>query len=421
MLSLEAAVTSYYLTSGDFNGLSARSCVPEHADSLPSLKAMLAPLVESGRIALNFGTVHVNLHIRAFPDLPPKDQLELLENASDLSFVLYPTPVTLKESVNPADYNGRPFSLRLAQGDPQLAYVSFELAVLDHYRRDPRYRFWTDDVQATLGVGDEAYMSKDFPEKHKVLIQHFGFSFAEDDTRAVAVFLADLDGLTAEHQQVWNAMALEGEYKLHPDYYKAAIAGDWGLRISLREAFMAELRTINAMCQAIGWAPLFREIPDEAPQALSFLLRPTRHEYGEFLLTADKLLSDNINKEFFPDDIERATKHPQEDGTVEVRAKGTIALLQEWLASEFRLKDDPQVLDDMFRGLREIRKLRQLPAHSLKPNEYDVTLFEEQRLLFRRAYGSLRTLRMILANHPLAGPSEAELDPRVYKGEIWSR
>lgn len=420
MTALETAVVDYYLTSGDFNGLPARTCVPEHAATLDSLKEALVPLIEGNRLAINFGTVHVNPHIRAFPDLPSGDQLKLLSEATDLNFVLYPTPKALTERVNPADYNGRPFSLRLALGEPQLSYVSFDLAVLDHYRRDPRYRFWTDDVQATLSIGDDAFMSEAFPEKHKILIQHFGFSFAEDHSRAVAVFLTDLDGLTAEHQQVWNAMSLEGDYKLHPDYYKSAIEGDWGLRISLREAFMAELRTINAMCDAIGWEPLFREIPDEAPQALSFLLRPTRHEFGEFLLTADKLLSDNINKDFFPPDVERESMHPRKDGTVEVKAKGTIVLLEEWVASKFRLRDDPKILDDMFRGLREIRKLRQLPAHSLKPNEYDAALFEEQRQLFHRAYSSLRTLRMVIANHPKAGPVEAELDSRVYKGEIWS-
>jgi hypothetical protein len=418
--SLETAVTNYYLTSGDFNGLHARLCIPEHADSLESLKAALIPLIESGRLAANFGTVHANPHIRAFLDLPPAEQVKLLSDATTFNFVLYPTPAVLKEQVDPADYAGRPFSLRLALGDPQLSYVSFDLAILDHYRRDPRYRFWTDDVQATLSIGDESYTSVNFPEKHKILIQHFGFSFAEDDTRAVAVFLTDLDGLTAEHQQLWNAMALEGEYKLHPDYYRAAIEGDWGLRISLREAFMAELRTINAMCTAIGWKPLFREIPEETPQGLSFLLRPTRHEFGEFLMTADKLLSDNINKDFFPPDIARDTRQPQDDGSIEVKAKGTIALLEEWVATKFRLRDDPKVLEDLFRGLREVRKLRQLPAHSLKPNEYDPTLFEEQRQLFQRAYSSLRTLRMILANHPMAGPAEAGLDSRVYKGEIWS-
>jgi len=416
---LVADVTEYYLDSGDFNGLPASAILTKHGLSLDKLRASLIQLVQSEALSLNFGTVHVNPHIRAFSDISIAEQLDLLAKATDPQFVVYPTPRTLGDYVNAADFEGSPFRLRLARGEPQLSFVSFDLAVLDSYRRDPRYRFWTDDIQARLSIGDEAYQSAEFPEKHKVLLQHFGFSYDPDGVRAVAVFLRDLAGLTPEHQQIWNAWTVNGDYKFHPDYYKSAILADWGLGISLRDAFIVELLTINKMCAVIGWEPLFREIPKETPPALSFLLRPTGQEFGEFVLIADKLLSENINKDFFPKDITRDTKEIQADGTVILKPKGTLMMLEEWVRKYFRLKDDPKVLDDLFLALREVRRLRQQPAHSLKPNEYDNSFFREQRELFSRAYNALRILRMMMANHPATAPVTKAMDRRVYDGTIW--
>jgi len=410
---------AHYLESGDFNGLPANEMIDDGVADRASLLELLRPLIKQDLLAVNFGDRHPNPFIRAFPDQPPEDQLAKLETLKRNYFVLYPTPSLLKERVKPSDYEGRPFTLRLALGAPQLEYVSFDLSVIDHYRRDPRYRLWSNDVAATLSVCDDAYESSTFPEKHKVMIQHFGFSYDEDLRRAVAVFLTDLDGLSPEHQQIWYAYLLSGDFILHPDYYRAAILGEWEEKASLRDAFAEELKTINAMCSAIGWPNLFRNADEESPKELAFLIRPTVDEFNTFVQTLDKLLSDNINCNFFPKSIAREVESVRTDGKIEVKPRGTIQMLEEWLQTNFRLRD-PSLLSQSLKTLREVRKLRSIPAHTKVQDFFDETLFEKQRQLFVRSYDALRSIRLILQIHPLAAPVREKMNRRVYNGEIWS-
>lgn len=413
------AVVRHYLESGDFNGLPAHALIEDRVVALDELKHLLRALIERGMLSLNFGDVHPNPHIRALPDRPVEGQLAKLGAARDGRFVIYPTVSTLEARLDRNAYVGRPFSLRLALGAPQLEFASFDLAVIDHYRRDPRFHFWTNDVQATLSIGDDAYLNPAFPEKHKVLIQDFGFSYTPEFRRAAAVFLTDLDHLTPEHQQLWATFEVQGDYKLHPDFWRAAIMGDWELKASLRDAFVEELRVINAMCEAIGWRPLFRNTYTEPPRELAFLIRPTVNEFNEFVHVLDKLLSENINVAFFPAKIVREVEEQREDGKVVVKPRGSIAMLDEWLHSAFRTPD-PGPLDDMLATFRKIRKLRQKPAHAINPDAYDEELFEQQRQLFVRAYDAVRTLRLILQNQPQARTIAEEMDERVRKGDIWS-
>ena len=416
---LIAEVVKYYLDSGDFNGLPAYGLVGDSVPDLATLKGLLRPLVERGALSVNFGDVHPNPHIRALADRRLENQLANIDAAADDHFVIYPTAATLEPRVDRDGYVGRPFSLRIALGAPQLEIASFDLAVIDHYRRDPRYDLWTNDVQATLSVNDEAFLDPQFPEKHKVLIQSFGFSYTPDLRRAVAVFLTDLDGLTPEHQQIWAAFEVDGDYKMHPDFWRAAIMGDWEIKASLRDAFVEELRVINAMCVAIGWQPLFRNAFEAPPRELALLIRPTIAEYNDFVLVLDKLLSDNISVAFFPPTIAREQEEERDDGKIVVKPRGSLAMLDDWLHRSFRTPD-PKPLEEMLATFREIRKLRQKPAHALNPDAYDDKLFESQRQLFVRAYDSLRTLRLMLQNHPRAQGVADEMDERVRKGEIWS-
>lgn len=413
------AIVKYYLKSGDFNGLPAYALVGHAISDLATLKGLLRPLVEQEILSVNFGDVHPNPHIRALPDRAIGIQLTSIDATEDDRVVIYPTAGALEARVNRDEYIGRPFSLKIALGAAQLEVASFDLAVIDHYRRDPRYDLWTNDVQATLSITDEAFLDPEFPEKHKVLIQSFGFSYTPEHRRAVAVFLTDLDRLTPEHQQIWAAFEVHGDYKMHPDFWRAAIAGDWELRASLRDAFVEELRVINAICAAIGWPPLFRNAFDKPPRELAFLIRPTVAEYNEFVLVLDKLLSDNINLGFFPPNVPREQEQERADGKIIVKPRGSLAMLDDWLRKSFRTPD-PKPLDEMLATLREVRRLRQKPAHALNADAYDDKLFEVQRQLFVRTYDALRTLRLILQNHPRARAVVEEMDERVRKGDIWS-
>lgn len=251
------------------------------------------------------------------------------------------------------------------------------------------------------------------------MLQHFGFSFDATFRRAVAVFLRDLSGLTPEHQQVWAAFLVEGDFKLHPDFYRAALLGDWGQKTSLCEAFLEEIRVINAMCEAIGWLPLFRQTLDVPPSDLAFLFLPTARAFNTFVHTLDKLMSENINQDFFPSKIPREIKVSRADGSVEVQHRGTIQLLEDWLQQSFRTQDTSP-LDDCLGTFRRVRKLRQKPAHALVEDTYDEALFKEQRDLFEAAYTAVRTLRLMFQNHPAARKAADEMNEQVRNGEIWT-
>ncbi len=415
---LLTAIVKQYLTSGDYNGLPGYVATTTLPAPVDEVKTALAHLISDGKASVLFGDRHPNPHIRAFDDEPVSDQLDKLAKLSGEYFVMYPTAPVLANAVDRSQYTGRPYSLSLALGKPQLDFASFDPIVLDGYRRDPRYHFRSDDIQGSLSIGDEAYESSTFPEKHKILLQSFAFSFNDQLERAVAVFYTDLDRLSSEHQQIWAARELSGEFHMHPDAYRALVLGDWNLKISLGDALVEEIRTINRMCELIGWRPLFRQA-FERPKELGFLLRPTRRELNDFILLLDKMLSDNINGDFFPASIPRTTESPRADGKIVVQQRGTIALLEEWLNTAVRIPD-PGPKEDMLRELREIRKLRQKPAHAVDDDAYDPELFTEQRRLFLNAYDVVRTLRLLLSNHPKARPALTEMNEQVRVGEIWS-
>ena len=69
-----------------------------------------------------------------------------------------------------------------------------------------------------------------------------------------------------------------------------------------------------------------------------------------------------------------------------------------------------------FKPFREVRNLRQKPAHSVSSNKYDKTLFKEQDNLINRAYESVRTIRLIFANHPKV--RDYKVDDWLFEGKI---
>lgn len=81
--------------------------------------------------------------------------------------------------------------------------------------------------------------------------------------------------------------------------------------------------------------------------------------------------------------------------------KGTIRLLEEWLAAQYK-PADRQPIDEMFMTLKMIRKMRQHPAHAVDENVFDQTYIEQQRQLVIAAYEAVNTLRQVFSHHPQA-------------------
>lgn len=390
-------IVEHYLGSPDFNGLA-----PEHLEiRKPSLRKVVRELVIAGDVTINFGDGHPNPHIQAFEPESIEKQVEKLSTKGLAGACLYPSRASLSRTVDVQSFLDRPFTMRLALGEPQLTFKVFDIAVLEAYRNDPRYYYQTDDVSGWISVRDSNDDSTSMREADSILLETFGFAYDDELNRAVAVFLRYLADLTPEHQQIWRARELSGDYRLHPDYYRSSILGDFYERVSIFEALLEEMRQINSMCAIMGRPRLFKNVPAEMerPARLSFLIRPTLLEFQAFVLTLDKMLSDNVDIGFFLPDVALEREEVRKDGHTVTRRKGSWEILDEWIAKRIRLNDSEPVTE-MLTTLRELRRLRQRPAHASDADVFDQSYFKQQRELVARVYGAVRTLRLLLSNHP---------------------
>ncbi len=253
----------------------------------------------------------------------------------------------------------------------------------------------------------------------QVLLQTFGFAHDEYLNRAVAVFLRYLSDLSPEHQKIWKSKELSGDYQLHPDYLRNSM-GYWGTKLSIFEAFNQEMLVINEMAALMGKPPLFKNTyQHDYPRNFGFLLRPTLAEFNAFVLLLDHLMSENLNNNFFTPELELEENYERLDGKVEVRRKGTIALLDEWVNHYFRTRE-AEPLERMLMSFRKVRKLRQKPAHSEREDDFDKKYFYEQRSLILDAYEAVRTLRLVLANHPSVKANPPKINDFLFDGKIWT-
>lgn len=418
--SVTDAVTKQYLESGDFNGYPVYAIKKAFNVEDNEAKDLLRDLIRARCIDVVFGNIHPNPHIKAFSDTTADQQIEFLEDLefSD-HFCLYPSRETLSKTKQINDYSGEPYTEQLALGGGQLDFRVFDLSVLEHYRNDPRYYYQTDFINGQISVTDEYFESELMADHDQVLLQTFGFAHDKDLKRVVAVFLRYLSDLSPEHQKIWKSKELSGDYQLHPDYLRNSM-GHWGTRFSIFEAFNQEMLVINEMASLMGKPPLFKNTyQHDYPRNFGFLLRPTLTEFNAFVLLLDQLMSDNLNKKFFTPELEPEEDHQRKDGKVEVRRKGTIALLDEWVNLYFR-PQEPEPLERMLASFRKVRKLRQKPAHSVREDEFDQKYFHEQRSLVIDAYGAVRTLRLVLANHPSVRANPPEIHEFLCEGKIWT-
>jgi hypothetical protein len=412
-------ITDQYLNS-DFNGLPIKSLQKDILVSHEELKAALGELLDENEIEIIYGDIHPNPHIKAFEGFRKEDQKQKLNKPELVEYAcLYPARTHLAGVLGETLYSDQPYSRELALGAGQLDFRAFDVSVLEYYRNDPRYHYDNNDISGWISVHDKYYESDEMATSDQTLLQTFGFCYTDDLDRAVAVFLRYLHKLSPEHQRIWKAKELVGDYHLHPDYYRNSILGDWGTRISIFDAFLDELRIVNEMCAIIRKPPLFNNVFEDArPREFGFLLRPTLSEYNNFVHLLDKMMSDNINKGFFEDDIELEDEETRPDGKIILKPKGTIRLFQEWMES--RIKPvDPAPFNAIFTAFKKVRKIRQKPAHAIKENEFDQQYFKQQRLLVREAYNAVRTIRLFFANHPRVKANPPKIDDLLFEEKIW--
>lgn len=336
-------VVDHYLKSPDFNGCSWPHLHNQPETSPELLRSFLRPLIAAGRLSVRYSE-HGNPFVKTLPDPTVEVELEWLEK-SDLSLVvLYPTKQELKGRVRANRHPGKPYTLELARGGAQLEPRFFDIAVLEQYRNDPRYSFRVSDVNGTIYDGDAGHAR----EADQVFLQSFGFAYNTSHNRAVAVYLRYLHDLSPEHQQLWKARELDGEFSLHPHYHVSTIRGMPPGQVQVLDALLRELATINEMAILMGRPPIFRkEFKDGRPKGLMFLIRPTSREFDAFVHLLDKVLSENIDKAFFGSDITLTEDRILPDGRIQRTHKGALRLLEEWLRMHSTPEHENQIIKIM--------------------------------------------------------------------------
>lgn len=406
-------VINHYFGSTDFNGLPVHPLVGTDNSVIP----IVVDLVEAGYIDVVRGDDHPNPYIKAFPAEPNDIQVSKL-NAHGLEGCLYPTEKVLLERYVDEDQVG-PYTRELKLGAPQLDFRVFDLRILEWYRNDPRFYYEVDDIHGTIhqrpgSEGPDGGVLQDDLEYFQ-----FGFAYNKDLDRAVAAFLRYLHDLPAEQQIHLAQYQLDGDFRLHPDFYRTQIIGDFPERVSIYDAFLEEKHIINEMCAKIGKPHLFRtqNTAYQRPPGFGMLIRPTRKEYRDFSLLLDQLLSDDINRDFFKGDIPIVETLTREDGSTINQSIGTITLLETWLHKNFT-PQDKALLDTLFRNIRSVRSTRQKPAHKVDDNHFDQQYVKDQRELINKAFDAVRDIRMIFENHPKV--RGYDIPDWLREGHVWT-
>ena len=392
-------ITRFYLESPNFNGTSPAELSRRLSVEFSEIFDFLTELISEEKVGILYAPTFINPHIIRLGFEAVDKQIERLTNPETEIICLYPLPGHLQKVVNQANYQNEPYKLTLALGSPQLAYRSFEISVLEYYRNDPRYTYRTDDIK-----GHICYSSDQMATHNQTMLESFGFSYDSNLNRAVVVFVCYLARLSSEHQQIWKAHELTGNYTLHPDYYKNTIVGEWREHESIFTAFVEELHLIFQMTAGMNRPPLFRtdygENRSSKPKKFGLLVRPTLEEFNSFVHLLDKMISENVNRKFFQKEVPYETEIERKDGKIQVQSKGTLQILDDWVRKFFRPADGWQDWDEAIQAFKEVRKKRQRPGHAIDENVFNQQYFKEQRELMIRAYKGMRTLRMVLENHP---------------------
>lgn len=390
-------IVRFYLNSGDFNGIPLNALIENHpVDGPPALKN----LVQKQIVEVISGDWD-NPHVKRTPAWPLQDQLKALDSETPFQVCLYPSEKYMKRVLRPHQYRDRPFTRLLALSHPQLEPIFFELSVLDRYQSDPRYVFNFHGLSGSISVTEEYYRSHRMSLSDQVLLQSFGLGSTVHGQRVAVVFLRYLSPLPRRQQQHWHSHRVRGKCTVESNYFRRSLFGEWTHGISIYEALRAELHHVNKMCELIGLPPLFiRDFADEPPRGFGLLMRPTRHSYLDFAHTLDKMLSENLNLYFFSaEGIALDETITRRGGREEVVRKGTLRLLEEWLTKRIRFKVEGGPLQ-ILEAFKNVRKLRQKPAHAVVDDEYSPTYQEKKEKLISEVYISLSNIRMFFQTHP---------------------
>ncbi len=409
-------VYDFFVKSTDFNGIPLRNISEEFQIDYKDSIDIIKKLVVENSISIQSST---NPHIIGLQHYPTEIQLKILEDAKEITVTeekfgeitfssentefpicLYPSQDYLKTNRDLSSYGSAVYTKLLALAYPHLSPRFFEIEVLERYANDPRFDFKFEDYSGKISC---KYDENDNPivrEEDQVFLKSFGLGFDSKGNRLAVVYLRYLKDLTPEHQVIWKSKEVEGNCKILQEYHENTIKGNWAFSHSIFSGFLGELKCLNDLSKVIFNQAIFKRDFDgeNRPKNFTFFFTPTLKNYYEFVGLLDKMISENIDKDFFKGKVELFDFEEIENGIVERKQKGTIRLFEEWLISIYKV-DNSELLKDIFKPFKKVRAERQNPAHKISENEYDIKYIELQKIIISDCYNSMRILRDIFKQH----------------------
>lgn len=416
---IENIVFDFFVESRDFNGIPLRNISQKLNIEYENSIDLIKELVVDGVISIQSST---NPHIIGFQHYPIESQIHILEEAkktkevlhsfgkitvsseeTEFPICLYPSKTYLQKKRDLSKFGNATYSKQLALGDPQLKPVFFEIEVLDRYFNDPRFDFKFEDYSGHISCIYDENEKPLVREEDDIFLKTFGLGIDENGNRLAVVYLRYLTDLTAEHQIYWKSRERVGICKMLEEYHQNTIQGNWTSSYSIFSGFIGEQKCINDITELVFSKSLFRKTfeKENRPKEFTFFFTPTLKNYNDFILLLDKMISENINKDFFEGEVELFEYKEIGNGIVERQSKGTLQIFEEWLTSVFNVRGDGS-LNELFKPLKKIRRERQNPAHKINDNQYDLLFIEKQKVIINEAYSVFRNLRNIFHQHPRA-------------------
>lgn len=386
-------IINYYIESHDFNGLPVYNM--EHYDC-----NILCELIDEGLIEVLSEREVINPHIKGFDfTIPINQQKENISKKTNYS-VLYPTRKAL-ESI-PLDYT-KPYSVLMQKGEKQFKIIFFNIEILERYVNNPKFVIMDCGYRGNIYVKDEYIDDKTIDNEY---IKNYGMAYIDGKhlERAMGVFVCDLAKLSSQKQMLWKGFELPHQKicKINSGFVDNLINGNWVNEIWIFHALIEEMIVINEQCESIGIPKLFNRTFgtgfSEMPEGFRNILMPTLKNYYDFVLVLEKVIVHNISYKTFQKNAPCMQSIDRKDESG--KNKGSLLMLDEWLNKNIQTQEN--LTDLIVEPLRNIRKIRQKPAHELTSNEYDVTLHQKQFDLVNDTYTAIRALRLFFTNHPLA-------------------
>jgi len=386
-------IITFYLKSRDFNGLPVYNM--EYYDY-----SILCALIDEGLVTVLSDKEVINPHIKSLElDIPLDRQKENVSTNTNYS-VLYPTRKAL-ESI-PQDH-AKPYTDLLQKGEEQFKIIFFDIEILERYNNNPKFLIIDYGYRGVIYVKDEHTNDETIEYEY---IKNYGMAYKDGEylDRAVGVFVCDLANLSAQKQTMWKVFELPDQLKCHINqgFIKNLIIGEWVEEIWIFHALIEEMKVINEQCEHMKIPKLFNKTfgthYSEMPEGYRSILLPTLKNFNDFVLVLEKIVVHNISYDTFQKDTTYTRSVERKDKSDNF--KGSLVMLEEWLIKN--VKTTENITDIIIKPLRNIRSIRQQPAHELVSNQYDITLYKKQIDLMNETYSAINAIRVLFSHHPLA-------------------